>query len=274
MRDIGAGGVGLLVSTVAPGLVGLDLDNVIVDGVVHALGLEAIEHFKGSYVEVSPSGTGMRIFCLGELLAGTPKGSTAIVGAVKFEAYPAGTNRFLRTTGELIPGTVGEVANCQDGLDWFAGVMIDSKVGSPDKASPEAVSIAGSMTLDAVFDALPELRPDKDSEAVIEEILSAISSQPRGKLAEAWRGNLTPWNNDHSTADLFMACEAVRRGAGVRSAAVNIARAAKRLNDLREAWLNPPEWTQRVTPGHRWDLVVRRGQRGSEKCSRQHRYGT
>ena len=25
-----------------------------------------------------------------------------------------------------------------------------------------------------------------------------------------------------------------------------IAVAAKRLNDLREAWLNPPEWTQRV----------------------------
>lgn len=25
-----------------------------------------------------------------------------------------------------------------------------------------------------------------------------------------------------------------------------IARAAKQLNDLREAWLNPPEWTQRV----------------------------
>ena len=32
----------------------------------------------------------------------------------------------------------------------------------------------------------------------------------------------------------------------VRSAAEAIARAAKRLNDLREAWLNPPEWTQRV----------------------------
>ena len=28
--------------------------------------------------------------------------------------------------------------------------------------------------------------------------------------------------------------------------ATNIARAAKRLNDLRERWLNPPEWTQRV----------------------------
>ena len=33
----------------------------------------------------------------------------------------------------------------------------------------------------------------------------------------------------------------------VRTAAEKIAIAAKRLNDLRESWLNPPEWTQRVT---------------------------
>ena len=31
-----------------------------------------------------------------------------------------------------------------------------------------------------------------------------------------------------------------------RSAACNIAEAAKRLTDLRSNWLNPPEWTQRV----------------------------
>ena len=42
-----------------------------------------------------------------------------------------------------------------------------------------------------------------------------------------------------------------RAGEGVRDHATAIARAAKRLNDLREAWLNPPEWTERmpeVTP--------------------------
>jgi hypothetical protein len=38
---------------------------------------------------------------------------------------------------------------------------------------------------------------------------------------------------------------AINTGA-IRSAATAIAIAAKRLNDLREAWLNPPEWTQRV----------------------------
>ena len=32
----------------------------------------------------------------------------------------------------------------------------------------------------------------------------------------------------------------------VRSSQAATAQAAKRLNDLREAWLNPPEWTDRV----------------------------
>ena len=214
MQDKQAGGVGLLVSTAGAGFVGLDLDNVIVNGEVHALGFEAIERFKGGYVEVSPSGNGVRIFCLGELPAGTPKGSTGIVDGVKFEAYAAGTNRFLRTTGALVRGTVGKVVRCQEGLDWFASVMIDSKAGSPDNGNVKATSSAVGMTLEAVFDALAELRPDKPSEAVIEEILSVISSQPRGKLADAWRGSLKPWKDDHSAADLFIACEALRRGAG------------------------------------------------------------
>jgi hypothetical protein len=37
-----------------------------------------------------------------------------------------------------------------------------------------------------------------------------------------------------------------RGGTGLRDHAIAIARAAKRLNDLRERWLNPPEWTERV----------------------------
>ena len=35
-------------------------------------------------------------------------------------------------------------------------------------------------------------------------------------------------------------------GGSLRAVAEKIAQAAKRLNDLREAWLNPPEWTDRV----------------------------
>ena len=62
----------------------------------------------------------------------------------------------------------------------------------------------------------------------------------------------------------------------VRRSAVAIANAAKHLNDLRENWLNPPEWTDRIPeviplgmtsspypdrtlakPGHEKDLAER-----------------
>ena len=217
------GGVGLLISAANPGLIGVDLDNVVVNGAVHPLGLQAIEKFKAAYVEISPSKTGMRIFCLGEIPAGTPKGSTAITGEIKFEAYAAGgAGRYLRTTGALIEGTVGAVGPCQAGLDWLAGVMQASKGASPDKLSDKAKDLSG-LSLDDVFEEVSRHRPDKDSEAVIEAIQSAISSQPRGKLAEAWRGNASPWKGDLSTADLFMACEAIRRGAA-------------RLDDVVAVW--------------------------------------
>ena len=39
---------------------------------------------------------------------------------------------------------------------------------------------------------------------------------------------------------------ATNSGQGVRTHAIAIAQAAYRLNALREAWLNPPEWTQRL----------------------------
>lgn len=45
-------------------------------------------------------------------------------------------------------------------------------------------------------------------------------------------------------------------------AAANIAAAARRLNELRENWLNPPEWTERIpglVPGHPERLVAKAG---------------
>jgi hypothetical protein len=41
-------------------------------------------------------------------------------------------------------------------------------------------------------------------------------------------------------------CAQGERTPELRKHAITIARAAKRLNDLRERWLNPPEWTERV----------------------------
>ena len=211
------GGVGVSMLTAAPGLVGMDLDHVIDKaGRLSDLGREAVERFAGAYVEVSPSGTGLRIFAWGVLPVRTPKGSIAVGGGQKVEMYPAGAHRFLRVTGAVVDGTAGGVLPCQAGIDWLAGIATKAKVGagqgSPDNAKATAHDQA--LSLDAVFEELEALRPERDASAVIVSLKSYAAGKPRSKAAEALRGNKAPWADDWSSADQFLCCEAIRRGAG------------------------------------------------------------
>lgn len=67
---------------------------------------------------------------------------------------------------------------------------------------------------------------------------------------------LTPRDTAPTTAQASPACMANE------VAAQNIAAAARRLNELREAWLNPPEWTERipeVVPGYPDRIVAKPG---------------
>ena len=75
-------------------------------------------------------------------------------------------------------------------------------------------------------------------------IPAGLSSTPvRAELVEAAAENKDPSTGSGRTEEKGSG----RTAGNVRSAAEAIARAAKRLNELREAWLNPPEWTQRVS---------------------------
>jgi len=232
MQRKSGGGVGVLVSAGQPGLIGIDVDNCIHQGKLHPVGMEALEQFSGTYAEVSPSGTGLRIFCEGAPVAGTPAGSTALGlewggKQIKAEIYAAGgPGRYLRTTGAALDCTARRVGPCQSGIDWLSAQMIAarSNSGAGSGASPDngegkskgssGYSAAG-MTMDAMFDALAELRDEvEDVDAIIAAIQSAAAAKGRSKLAVAWAGKLTGFNGDHSTADAFLCCEAIRRGAG------------------------------------------------------------
>lgn len=126
----GGGGVGVLVSAGAPGLIGVDIDGVIDGEDVHPFGIAVLEQFAACYVEVSPSRTGLRGFCLGALPEGTPAGSTAMGfewggKQIKAELYAAGgPGRFLRTSGAVFDCTVGRVVAWQSGVDWLSAAMI------------------------------------------------------------------------------------------------------------------------------------------------------
>ncbi|MDP3672918.1 MAG: hypothetical protein Q8R69_24915 [Telluria sp.] len=61
--------------------------------------------------------------------------------------------------------------------------------------------------------------------------------------------HLTPADTADRLVEELPDGSAIPRSAGssvARAAAIEIARAAKNLVDLREAWLNPPEWTERL----------------------------
>ncbi len=58
---IGYDGIGIRVSG---GIVGIDLDHCIEGDDLLPWAQEIVDHFNVTYIEISPSGTGIRIFCL------------------------------------------------------------------------------------------------------------------------------------------------------------------------------------------------------------------
>jgi hypothetical protein len=210
------------------GVVGFDFDHVIDDGVPNEAGREVLRRFSGTYLEISPSGTGLRAYGLGHVPDGTREKIT-LTGGVVFEMYPNDCVRHLRGTGDIVAGTVGEVRPCQDGIDWLvevfrsksirgagSGEVFDQSTDN-DKASSKDEAPQKSpdtMHMAHVWGELATLRPDKDAAAVFEALQVEASKKPRSKIAEALRGGKAPWKDDWSSADQFICCEAIRRGAG------------------------------------------------------------
>lgn len=81
-------GVGIVLN--GDGLVGVDIDNCVVDGKPSEKSLELLNTLGASYIEISPSGTGLRAIGYGEQLATGVNGSR---DGLKAEFYS--TKRYL-----------------------------------------------------------------------------------------------------------------------------------------------------------------------------------
>jgi primase-polymerase (primpol)-like protein len=104
--QVRADGVGFILN--GDGIVCLDLDNCVVDGMVDPLVQQFIDALGTSYVEFSPSRTGLHILGFSDL----PRGKVLAGGALKVEMYPNG--RFITWTGDVVqdaPLSVLNVAN-------------------------------------------------------------------------------------------------------------------------------------------------------------------
>ncbi len=183
-------GIGLLLSS-AHGIVGLDLDGCIDDaGEVNPDRAAIVDDFLeiGSYVEVSPSGTGLRQFLRGARLEDySSRGSDGL------EIYDDDDKRYLTVTGCAYPAGSPPrpiIAN-QEALESFIVKWSRATVGASSAADVGEVKGApGGQTRN------------------YDEVLKLLKTHNRrGRITRLLRGCLDDYDGDHSAADLSLCCE-------------------------------------------------------------------
>ena len=102
------------VFTAASGVVGIDFDHCVEDGQI--VSEEIREHVNrcGSYVEVSPSGTGIHMYVKGKWKETGGRKNNNLGGGTAIEVYPSA--RFFTVTGDAY-GEVRPLAEEQELLD-------------------------------------------------------------------------------------------------------------------------------------------------------------
>ena len=189
--------MGLMAHSAERGTVCVDLDKVLIDGRPTKLGAEALRLLAPCYVEISPSGTGLRMVCNGEVSLGKFKDNALMVDGVVvgIELYMAGltpwvkkskeekeaeklafgsksegSTRYLRMTGAAVVGTAGDPgASGQAGIDYLLSVLrgegVDNKSGkiSLDKQNnTSAISSGNGDAKDATSTSTPGPRTVKE----------------------------------------------------------------------------------------------------------------
>jgi hypothetical protein len=167
-------------------LLGIDLDDCVEDGRASDWAFEIIRGCN-SYAEISPSGTGIKIFALGELPEPGRRNG-------KLEIYAKA--RFFTVTGEHFDGSPETLANAQPEIDRLWAQHFKQRKKSNGAAHGDLPSYPGRKAIDALL-------------------------QDR-MAADLWhqRFNVTP-SNDRSQSgwDLAFASYLMRKGLGREQAA-------------------------------------------------------
>ena len=187
---LGLNGIGLNVWA-DDNLTGLDLDHVFdpATGELDPLATEVVDRFAAvTYTEISPSGTGIRIWCKGK-----PQRSGKCSGKVKWlEVYSYPSKRYLTVTGNQWAGSANAVTEQQDALDWLHSRFMaktDSTEGEKQGNS------------NAPHQSPVETSLDLDDAALLEKARNAKNGAGFDAL---WSGDTSRQGGDHSSADMAL----------------------------------------------------------------------
>ena len=158
-------------------IIGIDLDHCIENVQLLSWAKEIVERFNNTYIEISPSGTGIRILAL------MPEGytydsSTFYIKKGNVEVYVAGaTNRFVTLTGNVYQKA--EVTEQVDAMQWLLDTHMKRK---------QPLNIAN-----------PQFERDSylSDEGVLEKAMKAANGE---KFKKLWKADTAGYSS-HSEAD-------------------------------------------------------------------------
>lgn len=133
------------------GIVGIDIDHCLQDGLPNDVATAILEKLPPTYIEVSPSGTGLHIFLRGELPAGGNKNTNAGV-----EIYDHA--RYFTMTGQRWQNCADEIALDSEAISWIHTAFILKKSSKQAQVFPGISSLSDDKLLEAA-------RAAKDSAA-------------------------------------------------------------------------------------------------------------
>lgn len=203
------------------GLTGIDLDHVFnaATGEIDPKAVPILERFKGTYIEVSPSGEGFHIICKGKI-KGSGKNVDEQKGDAKWlEAYTHPSNRYFTFTGNQWPDSANEPTAQQEALDWLYGQYMkkgEKPTGGGDTARSKATTanFAAPLTDD--------------------EVLEKARKAKNGALFERlWAGDTSGHGGDASAADMAL-CNLLAFWTG--GSAEQMDRLFRRSGLMRDKW--------------------------------------
>jgi hypothetical protein len=143
----GFDGVGIVLD--GSGLVGVDLDDCVVDGLTSPAALEFVDRIGLGYVEYSPSGTGLRGF---GYFAGA-RSCRGHVGTLSVEIYF--DKRYLTVTGKVSrDGPIQDLRNLNEVLQEIRAVPVQKRTEELESGSSvSSLSSVSSVSLQGIPEA-------------------------------------------------------------------------------------------------------------------------
>jgi len=127
MERYDAAGVGVVLPD---GIVCIDLDSAFEDaGELRSVAQNVYDHFSGTVWEYSPSGNGLHGYMFGIKTNNRTKDA-----ALGIEVY--GKPAFLTVTGDLVEGSVPDLTNQQDALDWLFETYLPPLISANAEVRP------------------------------------------------------------------------------------------------------------------------------------------